>query len=577
MFFGKESSRNNLLHVVFLAAFSILNIAFISNYSSGLIIADHWRHFAEILIPLSEGGQSFKLFWANHHPNPILHLHELTYSKFFNFDLKYDAYLSFTLHVAMFLFLFAAFLRNTSAGNEIGKVFVFAGVGAFWFGILTPHTFLWTLISLQSLGYIFGILLAVLLTLYSRSPGSSRRSSVLISSVCILGVLLNFDYGVLFFVSTFLAIFVHILWNRDWKLFKSLAVVTCSSVIGILTIKFGLIGSSGGGGFAIWDSLKALPEFIRSFFLSVASGLYGEVVFRPSFFSPKGERNGLLMLVSVFSALLYLALAMRALKLKRLGLPFLALMIYPAIFSYAVFVSRDSGDFSIYLGAPRYATNFKIGWMAALFVAGAWGLEWAKGKPSRVILGAMTVLCSIYWCFVTSESFKIGQYWEATSNRDEVIIYMAGTEQDATIILDSTIVGGNINYQKSLTYLTKNQLNVFSDEYSRGELLEKHIANKTDYVENSGPVFSFALEVSDNKDQFKQECVQIASQADKAFKLRLEHIGSPTKRIFVYLPTGKAVERHQALPGENIFFGKHNKDNAKICVSGSVRQKNVQD
>lgn len=564
------------LTVAFVFLLVAINFHFIVNYSSGLIKADHWRHFEEILIPLEQGTTSFRLWWENHHPNPILHLYEVLVSgPVFQFDLKYDALFSLALHVLIFLLLWRAVYKVTE-GPDIYKLalgIIFSGF--YWFSIITPHTFLWTLISLQSLGFVFGILAAVSLLNFSGSEAPAVKDTVKIFIWCTLGILLNFDYGVLFFGSILAALFLHILWNRDWELVKQAFLLTCLLGLSTYVISKVFIPDSVGVKMDILATVKNFVQYLWGVSTSIASGIVGENIYRPNFLAVK-EQYGIANIVFTCAlTVVYLIAVFAALKMKRRALILLSLLAYPGLFSLAVFMGRETQDFHVYLSAPRYATNFKIGWLAAILV---FFMYWRFFDLTRFMRWTSIVLASasiIFWSYGTLATFKVAHYWEASSDRSEVLLYMVGTEDVATVKLDRSITGANINYEPVVEFLLKKEYNVFSKGYDAGELLKKYQENQKSFELHSEPAYRFKMEASKSVDRFSDKCLSIPSIAEKSFQLELDYVD--TGRLFVTIPVGDSVERYQALSGTNIFYGASSRNDAKICVAGSIRFKNAQD
>lgn len=567
--FGKKT-RKPMVLLVAAAIFLLvaMNVYFIMSYSSGEIVADHWRHFDEILIPVEEGEASFWVFWANHHPNPILHWYEILISgPIFNYDLKYDALFSLSLHALIFFLLWRT-VSNVSGNIHpllFGLGVVFSGF--YWFSLITPHTFLWTLISLQSLGYIFGILIFVSLLIFSQSEVLNLKGTLIVAALCCLSVLLNFDYGVLFFGSTLGAMWLHIFWNRDWKLAQNAILLMIFVGFFAFIIRTFLIPESEGSNLNVVESLKSFPQYFIGLFTAIASGVIGENIYRPNFIADKDGREILKILIMCFVCLIYFLAAMLALKMKRKSLPFLALLIFPALFSLAVFISREPANFDVYLSVPRYATNFKLGWLAAILI---FLLNWqifSKNKLSKCAFFAVVFIGILLWSAGTRETFTIARYWEASSERNEVLIYMTATESDSKIKLGPNIVGSNANYQNTLDYLQKNKLSVFSDQYDSGELLKIQKSLKSSLAQDKRTEFDYRLNASRSADRYSQRCVKTQSIPNQAFRLKLENVDN--KNVSVSVPTGSSIDRFSVLPGTNIFYGFANSNIIKICVFGA--------
>jgi len=573
MFFkGNNKSWVLLAGLVCLIVMAIINIVFIADFASGHMKSDHWRHFNQILIPASEGVADFKYYWKNHHPNPILHFYEVFISgPIFNYDLKNDAYVSLSIHLVILGLLFTVFkksVQDIKSSFLLVSAFVFLTI--YWLSILTPHTFLWTLISLQSLGYIFGILAICSLVVFSLPEQfqlASRNKILLVASICCLGLLLNFDYGLLFFGSCFGALLVIALFHRDWRLLKETVILAV--IFGVFTLlvnKLLLPPGSSSEGLDLVALLSTIPDFVLGIYHAIASAVVGETVFRPAFL--KGVDRSLLYYFVVFGiGLFYTASGFIALKMGRKALPFLALLIYPVLFGLAVFLFRDTDSFAIYIGAPRYATNYKLGWIACfILIFMALGPYFQK-RSFRFGFSAIALLLLGGWLYGTKRSYNTGYYWEASGDMKEITLYVAGVEPEATYRLNAELVGGNRNYDDTLAFLVDNKYNVFSEHYDHSDLLDRFKQNRDLFISSESNGFSYKITAKNGKGR---ECVVIDVPEGQAYKLIIDRNDTQRRHMKLFLPQGETESRFEVMPGTNIFYGVGLPSEEKICGTGMI-------
>lgn len=504
--------------VLLVVGLILLNFWMVSDFSGGHIRADHWRHFRQILIPVAEGEADFRIFWANHHPNPMLHFYEILIADpVFGYDLRLDGLVSFSLHVCIYLMIMWSVSSLLDQGFR-DSIVSFSGIiiGLYWFSIPTVITFGWTLVSLQSLGYIFGII-AIATVAKAAVRGFALKETVVAALFCSLGIFLNFDYGILFFVAVAGILFILVTYNscvskiREKSPFFSLKGVNLNALrflivytaVALLTIAFitvfllttyknSALTSDG-------ITLKMLLEFIEGSARSISSALIGENVFRDFY----KESPSVIRYIGVWvpSATYMLICFVAMVRLRFKALPYLALAAYPVLFGLAVFLSREANDFSLYLSYPRYATNFRLGWIGAFVLATQIVLSFDKVKfeeKHKIAVGVLLTVCMAVWS--THISYKAKEkfaYVELSADRNELVLYMTGTDPVSDIRLDRAILGSARDYQDSLDFLVENELNVFSPRYGQSDMLKDYKEGFAKTVD--APIVNFIISKTDDR------------------------------------------------------------------------------
>jgi len=573
-----------LLGLIVLAGLVTLHFAFIYNFSNAHPRSDQWRHITKIVIPWSSGDVSPKILWSNHHPNPLLHLYQIFIAgPIFDWDVRKDAYFSLTLHILIYLSLAVATLRLAKEKTSAFLLFGIFATGAYFLLFQTTLTWVWTLVSLQSLGYVFGVTMLIALSRFgmldqAASAKKETRVSIILGLITIMTVLLNFDYGVIFFLSAFGAMTLVSIFHRDKALFFQMIIYAGLSVVGILLIKLLLLPSGKEGeGVSIISLITGSPDLVKAYFYSLSSAFWGESWFRD--FTIHGSGVFLPALSIAFTTLVFLGAALAALSKGRRGLLMLGLMIYSALFSLAVFTARDAGDFTIYLSSSRYATNFKLSWVGVFLALALFAAEAVKCMPRQRWMG---LICGVFIIGLTSGGVATNMSWDKAKNlraaydRDEMMIYILGTDPSANFRLPASIVGSNRNFDASLNFLVENEYSVFNPKFRPGPQLAAYQDLKMQSEITPSKSFKIAMDsraVPEKKSDRVDLCVELTNlPTDAPIILEIDHVNNTriyNGRLRLRAKNYKRVL--SALPGQTRHYVKPGVDKMKVCSWSELR------
>ncbi len=573
-----------LFGLLALAGLIVLHFAFIYNFSNAHPRSDQWRHITKIIIPWSSGDVSPKILWSNHHPNPLLHFYQIFIAgPIFDWDVRKDAYFSLTLHILIYLSLAVVTLRLAKDKMSPFLLFGIFATGAYFLLFQTTLTWVWTLVSLQSLGYVFGIAMLIALSRFgmlnqATSLTKETRVSLILGLITIITVLMNFDYGVIFFLSAFGAMTLVSIFHRDKALFLQMIIYAGISVVGILLIKLLLLPSGKEGeGVSVIALITGLPDLVKAYFYSISSAFWGESWFRD--FTIHGSGVFLPALSIAFTTFVFLGAALAALSKGRRGLLMLGLMIYSALFSLAVFTARDAGDFTILLSSSRYATNFKLSWVGAFLALALYAAEAVKFMPRQRWMG---LTCGVFMVALISGAVATNMSWDKAKNlraaydRDEMMVYILGTDPSANFRLPSSVVGSNRNFDASLNFLVENEYSVFNPKFRPGPQLAIYRDLKMQIEGNPANSYKIVMDsraVPAKKSDRVDLCIELTNlPTDGPVILEIDHLND--KRIYNGRLRLRAKDYKRvlsALPGQTRHYVQPGVDKMKVCSWSELR------
>lgn len=463
-------------------------LAFIYAATAPQIRSDVYRHLEEIVLPLIQGQAGLSILWTNHHPSPLLHLIQLANLEFFDFRLDYEAYLGLFFQVvgtALILKTLLAESANETRRRGPGDVlfaFVFVAIAL---GFNSPVQYTWPLLATVQYLYFFGIVLFLLVDRCIRARSGARLLGVAVAALVFLFA--NADYAIIFLASIIaLLVLIYCLERRTEYLHT---VLVLASVWAVYSVSMWIILPKGPSsqimstGEIIMNLLEHPIYNVTRFAVSLSTGLVDTVSLKEKFPGTEYLLIGLALLQALIFVAIYITYLQK--KLHRKSITPLALMMVAVLFFASVVIYRfwllDNTVWST--ASDRWAPTYKLavlGMLWALWVICKESKLSRTSVSSRVLkVGAVLTACLI----LLIQGVQIYASWAKLpvlrrhTDMAAMAVYLAGKTTENDIVLPANITETMLQgeYADVISYLEKNRLNVFSENYPAGDLLKQHL------------------------------------------------------------------------------------------------------
>ena len=464
-------------------------LAFIYSHTEPNIRNDVWRHLTNIVIPLLEGEQGLSILWSNHHPAPLLHIIQIVNLKFFGFRLDYHAYLGFFFQTLTTFLLLKNILSTTAPTQRpVDSTRVLAGLLivciAFGFNNLDQYT--WPLVATVQYLYFFGIVvfLAVDRCVLANSP----TQYFIVAGTSLFLVFANADYGTILLTAIIATTFLVYAIERRPVYLGTALTVSAVLIAYRLFLRTLIPGDPGAGLLAKLAPLFEHPlQSLIKFSLGLSTGLVDARALKTRFPESEPLLIGISLLITAIFIIVFIAYLKN--NLYRISMTPLALMLISVIFSASVIVNRNYlvADSAWSLVEPRYCPTYKLSMIGMLWAL--WlllsnkkaGYKQYCNKGSKILVGVVIGFILCIQGVQIHAAWKKGPYFDLLHKNNSLGIFLASDTTSNTIKLPFVIIGFPKNYQDSLAYLKKNNLNVFSDNFPNSALLDNHVESRLQF------------------------------------------------------------------------------------------------
>ena len=504
---GQKVSWGFLLLGILYVLYFFIDIFFISSAAEKIVKADYWRHLHKIILPLLYENGDLRLLWSNHHPAPILHLHQIAIMKLTDLQLNFDAYVGLVLQLFISIVLIkmavnqfairqVAFTRQTKFLMLTVQCLIISIV----LSMTVPNIYFWPLISLQGYPLLLGCLFALLVGQFASMTNPKQRWIWLIFSSAVIIMISNSSFGTIFVISAGLVVLFRGIIIRNLRfVYTGLGLFIVLALWTFLLDNVMLNSSSAfGNGKLELDLLFHLSN-IHSYFLAFSQAIVKAVIDSNTFSGREGivavkiALNGL----AVFFGLIYIAALVYSLKRGGALLGASVILVTGLVFASGVVLFRGGDTFPWGLNANRYGLTFKITFACAVPIIAVFILDSTKKfvkLQSRLINGFMMLglLLITFQVHSSISSFDKIPYLKRAQRSSELRLFMVGYDPANNFRLPRSIVGANKNYDKVLEFLVKEELNVFSPKYPKSPLVQEYKVAYDHFTSSENPTVLFS-------------------------------------------------------------------------------------
>lgn len=483
----RTNSNSSLLVWACFVLLSLNAFAFIVFAVAPHIQADVFRHLREIVLPFLDGREGLSILWSNHHPAPLLHLIQIANLKFLGFRLDYEAYLGFFFQILTTFIILKSIISMSDFGNRDTRIVGIAGmilIACISFGFNSRAQYTWPLLATVQYLYFFGIV--VFLSVDKCVQVESWTRHLIIAAASMAFMFANSDYGTIFLASIIATTTLAYLLDRRAVYLRATLVLAAAWIVYRLFML--TILPDAGHSLNVMAILEFLvrnsPRIFMQFSIALSAGLVDLAFLKRTFPGAESFLIGVSLLVTLLFIVTFITYFRY--RLFRVSAIPAALMLVSIFFSAPTVIFRQAflGNDIWSLAVPRYVPTFKLAIIGML-----WAL-WlilrerssVRGKSLKWHYSSIAVASIATVLFIQGAQihagWKTAAYLRSNAENHALGVFLAGKTLENNIELPREIVKGNKDYQEILTYLEKNRLNVFSDNFPDSRLLDQHVTSR---------------------------------------------------------------------------------------------------
>jgi len=525
---------------------AIWTLVFIESFGNPVVAGDSYRHLKKIIIPFLENSSNWRLLWSNHHPSPILHLHQMAVFWFFDGNQLVDARFGLFCQSSIALVLghqCYRYLKYDLSGNNIvallGALVTSTAIIAF----VTARPYTWPLISIQNHFIVNGLILSLLVWKLHKSFNFTW--TILFILMCLYTLFSHASFGLLFVLSAGSVMFFR------GVVFRNLQILC----IGAATIALAVLFQTQILDFLVLKE-KSRPismELVKQPFSFVAA--FGKAIFNA--LHGYYYENSIPRFVYFLYAVIFIFCGTWA-TLKK-GRIVIASVIIVAITAtgLAAAIFRGTENFPHGIASQRYILSYKIGVAAMMWVIFSIISSQIRHLRIKQLIGLGLFVGIAFLSYNSARD--IGKYehlFAFDRNNKELALFMYGDDKDNTFTIDRFVSGGNRKTSAAVNFLRERELNVFSEKYPARKNLSDYILAKQKY--ETGKIIS--------EFRFNSECISIPNYPVEIIYWKLSILAE--KRSSFTISESSTSRKYAILPGRQVHFGnlKHSANN-QICFS----------
>lgn len=479
----KENKQYRNISIIVLILLSIASLLYGLYIADGTFRNDYFRHFKLIIIPLLSGEFNPKFLFLNHHATPLLHFHQIAslylYNGFFYFDLLVGVMLLLAIACILMQMSWEYFFEQS---YPLFICFIFSLLVGFAIVAFVSYIpFAWPLISLNSYHLLFGTLVIIFANKIIRHSQESKLAHAWMVLMTFGITILHSSFGTIFSTSVALScLFYSVKQKRCQLAYDGIAIIA------ILILWNGIFLSSvrdTGYGKSL-DLAYLIAELKNIYWYAVALGnALANATYGGDFTSRSGLGPEKYYFVYFCYGLVFVCVTVWAMfKNDNLRVPGM-IMLAVLLGSVATALTRGAQHgFPWHITPHRYVLFYKLG-IAAFF----WSLFALIGEKfllkgrlkNRIFWLVIIVFIMSYGYLQYSAGVVLLHsvpYLRMVNANRELALYMKGVDAENSYKLTHYISGKNGPeiYSPVISWLKKNEFNVFSSRYHGYELLRNY-------------------------------------------------------------------------------------------------------
>lgn len=485
----------------------VLTLIFVENYSISVFSRDSFRHLTKIIIPFLENWSlNWNLLWSNHHPSPLLHLHQMFNLYVFRGDLRFDAYFGAVAQLIIgLIFIRLSYLQMSKKypTAHATNVVLSLAIGIVSIALIESSPYTWPLVSIQNYFLITGIGVAYF-TYKVVEQKASLKSALGLVVMVFFAMLTHKSYGSIFTFSAAAVLLFQCLVYRDKRIFVcGISVLSTLLIYDLVIIDMLYMQHNASSEIQV-KNLSIIFSYFTAFGKAIFGALHGQTL----------SSNTPHFIFFFYGSLFALCTLWASLQRDRLVIV-AVLMVAVTVFGIGAALFRNTSAFPHGISAPRYILNYKVGGVSMIWVIFVALRQYVSQKVWSSISIALVVGLVCNQLFAMKNIFRVGKSVAVLQNSAAVSLYIYGTDKKhSNFKLPFVITGYNNDFvlKPAINYLVEKELNVFYPKYNSSENLKNYINASKEQFENIG---------FETKIEPKSCTTKVEAKAGQTWELRL--------------------------------------------------------